>query len=247
MTVVRGSDVAGVVRAMGGEPSVAPQPSHRSGPVAAVGTVGDVVVAVEPGGFQGSRPEVLRPASGHGLAVSVFWNEAKTSLSRYAFAQEGEMVGTFEPGYDRVPEAFVRMERATGVALSADELTGITGLWPLVPVLDDLRPAPPLRYHPLWRTDRDLVEAVAAAGPRRQRELAERAAAQAAEVTGLQRDADARHVVHREPASPRAWAALAAYHATNPDPLAAALDALSAARIAAGGGVLADARRIVGG
>ena len=242
VTVVRGLDVAGVVEALGGDPSVVPQPGDTSAPAAAVGTVGDVVVAVEPGGFQGSRPEVIRPASRSGLAVSVFWREAESSLSRWAFAQEGALVGTFEPGYDRIPAAFARMERVTGVALSLPDLRAITEVWPLVPVLDDLRPAPALRYHPLWRTDRKLVEAVAAAGPQRQRELAVRMAEAAAAAAGVVPDVDgdlgenvaewARRVVHRNPASPKAWAALAVYWATNPDPLAAALDSIRAATMA---------------
>ncbi|MFP5318257.1 MAG: DUF6461 domain-containing protein [Acidimicrobiia bacterium] len=221
--------MAGVVHALGGDPAAGPQPVGAPGEVAALRELGDVVVAVESNGFQGSRPEVIRPASRNGLAASVYWNEVKASSSRYAFAQDGALVGTFEPGYDRIPAAFVRMERATGVRLDPAHVTGITDVWPLVPVLDDLRPAPPLRYHPLWRHDRGLAEAVAAAGPERQRELARWAAAQAAEVTGLEEGADARLVGHRHPGSPLAWAALAAYRATNPDPLAAALDALYAA------------------
>ena len=231
VTVVQGLDVAGVVEALGGDPASDLEPRE---PFAAVGTVGDVVVAIEPGGFQGSRPEVVRPASRNGLAVSVSWNDAH-ALSRYAFAQDGELVGTLEPGYDRIPDAFVRMERATGLSLQPSHLTGITDVWPLVPVLEDLRPAPRLRYHPLWRADRELAEAVAAADPDRQRDLARRAAARAAEVTGLEMGADTRTVLHRHPASPLAWAALAAYRGTNPDPLAAALDALHALGMVAGG------------
>lgn len=235
VTVVRGLDVAGVVGALGGDPAGEPEPLRHlqedGTPVAlaAVRAIGDVVLAVEPGGCQGARPEVARRLSRDGLAASVYWNEVEASLSRFSVAQDGELVGSYQPGYDRIPAAFVRMERSTGLALEPAHLTGITSVWRLVPVLEDLHPAPPLRYSALWRTDRELAEAVAAAGPERQRELARWAAERAAELTGLEAGADARFVVHDHPASPLAWAALAAYRATNPDPLAAALDALYAA------------------
>ena len=244
VTVVRGLDVAGLVETLGGDPAAAPEPLVRyqaAGEyveVAAVRAFGDVVVAVEPGGFQGCRPEVVRPASRGGLAVSVYWNEVKASLSRYAFAQEGELIGTFEPGYDRIPEAFVRAERATGVVLRPEHLTGVTEVWRLRPVLESLRPAPPLRYHPLWRADRERAEAVAAAGPAQQRELALEAARRAAAAAGLDREPGVAAVLASGQMTPEVaelvrstgtWAALAIYRATNPDPLAAALDAVYAA------------------
>lgn len=247
VTVVRGLDVAGVVEALGGDPAAAPEPLERfvaAGTyveLAAVRPVGDVVVAVEPGGgFQGSRPEVIRRASRQGLAVSVYWNEVKASLSRYAFAQDGELVGTYEPGYDRIADAFVRAERATGVRLRPEDLAGIADVWRLLPVLEDLRPAPALRYHPLWRHDRGRAQAVAAATPARQREMALEAAARAAAASGLDREPGVAEVLATGRMTPevtqlvrrlqgRSWAALALYSATNPDPLAAALDAIRAA------------------
>jgi len=244
VTVVQGLDVAGVVEALGGDRSAGPEPfgpllaAGEYVEVAAVRQVGDYAVAVEPGGFQGSRPEVIRPVSRHGLAVSVYWNEVEASLSRYAIAHHGELVGTFEPGYDRIPEAFVRAERATGLVLRPEHLVPVADVWRLVPFLGELRPAPPLRYHPLWRADRGLAEAVAAAGPERQRALALEAARRVAAATGLDREPGVAAVLTTGRMTPEAAdlirrtptrGALAVYRATNPDPLAAALDALYAA------------------
>ena len=96
VTVVRGLDVAETVLAFGGDPSLPPQPLQSFDgmgyylEVAAVGQMGDVVVAVEPNGFQGSRPEVLRVASRMGDAVSVYWNV--NLHCRFSYSVGGELV-----------------------------------------------------------------------------------------------------------------------------------------------------------
>ena len=57
--------------------------------------MGDVVVAVEPNGFQGSRPEVLRVASRMGDAVCVCWNV--NLHCRFSYSVGGELVTSFDP------------------------------------------------------------------------------------------------------------------------------------------------------
>jgi hypothetical protein len=108
VTTVRRLHLLDVVGALGGDPSVAPEPLApllTGGPyaeMAAVGSVGDAVVALEFNGFQGSRPEVLRPASHEAVAVSVFWN-AK-GMSKFAYAVAGDVVTQFEfPSSGRAP------------------------------------------------------------------------------------------------------------------------------------------------
>lgn len=316
VTVVRGLDVAGTVLAFGGDPSLPPQPLQSFGgmgyylEVAAVGQMGDVVVAVEPNGFQGSRPEVLRVASHMGDAVSVFWNV--NLHCRFSYSVGGELVTAFDPldtkwrsgsdpdrfpgematrpfGIDNDPicAAFVLAERLTGRALSREDIEGMTDSWRLVPVLADLY-STPAEHHHLRYQHQELVDLVAGAGPEVQRELAAMAAEQAARASGLDRERGVRaalaglRTTPGEPLSAEvaelvrqslhrsslAWSAVsigqaretsetyeltraanaanALYQATNPHPLAAALDALSSARHVIGENLLEQARALCG-
>lgn len=216
VTVVRGLDVAETVLAFGGDPSLPPQPLQSFDEmgyyleVAAVGQMGDVVVAVEPNGFQGSRPEVLRVASRMGDAVSVYWN---VNLNcRFSYSVGGELVTSFDPLHtewrsgsdpdrllgemaslpfgldnDPIPAAFVLTERLTGRALSRQDIEGVTDSWRLVPLLGDLYPRRG-EDHYLRYDHAELVDLVAGAGSEVQRDLAAVAAEQAATASGLDRE-----------------------------------------------------------
>ena len=73
-----------------------------------LGSSGDSVVVLEENGFQGSRSEVLCPASkasAGGLAVSVFWNVE--GLVMFSAARRGKMVCSGEL-MDCEPEEFPR-------------------------------------------------------------------------------------------------------------------------------------------
>ena len=198
--------------------------------VAAVGQVGDVVVAVEPNGFQGSRREVLRVASRVGEAVSVYWNV--NLVCRFSYSVGGELVTSFDPLFtdqrfgsdpdrllgematlpfgidnDPIPAAFVLAERVTGRALSREDIEGLTDSWRLVPLLGDLYPMQ-AEYHSLRYQHGELVDLVAGAPSEVQRELAAVAAEQAATASGLDRE-------------PGVRAALAGLRTTPGEPLSA--------------------------
>jgi len=319
VTVVRGLDVASTVAAFGGDPSIPPRPLRAlldQGvymDIAAIGAVDDVVVAVEPNGYAGSSPEVLRRASGNGAAVSVFWNV--NLHTRFSYAVAGAVVTSFElyasdyrSGTDPdrllpqmeglsfedgipIPAGFVLAERVIGRGLTRQEVEGITDAWDLVPFLPDLYPRL-AEHHFLRYDDPELVDLVAGATPEVQREVAALAAERAASAAGLDGEPDigaalarlrsapgtplspavaevVRRLLHRSSvahaalnnsavdsrwamanardASRPANAGMALYQATNPDPLSAALDALSSARHVVGEGLLEEARAVCAG
>jgi Family of unknown function (DUF6461) len=70
---------------------------------------GDAVIVVEFNGWRGTDATVLRQASVHGRAASMFWNvNAMTQLS---FAEGGQVLASFEP-----PEG-INAGSAVGAAL----------------------------------------------------------------------------------------------------------------------------------
>ncbi|GLW34509.1 DUF6461 domain-containing protein [Actinoplanes regularis] len=103
VTVVTASTPAEVLRAFGADPD-RPEPvasiedSPHPGPWVAVHDAGGAVVAVEFNGYQGSHAAVLKAASAHGRAASMFWNER--ALTRLSFAEGGELLAAFEPWQD---------------------------------------------------------------------------------------------------------------------------------------------------
>jgi hypothetical protein len=190
------------------------------GPGAAID---DVVVAVEPNGFAGSRPEVLRRASGNGAAVSVFWNV--NGQTRFSYAVAGAVVTSFElsaPDFrsgtdpDRllpqmqglsfeydiaIPSGLALAERVIGRGLTRQEVEGVTDAWNLVPFLPDLYPR--LAEHHFLRYDAPgLVDLVAGATPEVQRELAALAAERAAAAAGLDGEPDIREALARLRSAP---------------------------------------------
>lgn len=229
VTVVRGAGVAGTVSAFGGDPSVRPEPfralveAGASLDLAAIGAVDDVVLAIEPNGWEGSRPEVLRRASASGAAVSVYWNV--NMLTRFSYAVEGEVITAFEllapeqrSGADPdrllqqmqglpfgleapIPAGLVLAERVIGRALGREDIEGVVDAWMLVPHLPDLFPIL-IEYHSLRYHDADLVRLVAGAGPEVQRDLAVMAAERAAEASGLDGDLRVREALAGLRASP---------------------------------------------
>ena len=103
ITVVPGADLAKVEAAFGCDPVSGDAPRYADsddgperlldGLEAWLGSSGEAALVVEENGFQGSRSEVLRPASkagSAGLAVSVFWNVE--GLVMFSAARRGKMV-----------------------------------------------------------------------------------------------------------------------------------------------------------
>lgn len=62
----------------------------------------DVVFAVEPNGWQGSRPEVLRRLGERGRAASWYWNV--NAVTRLSFARGGVALASFDPGHEPEPD-----------------------------------------------------------------------------------------------------------------------------------------------
>lgn len=107
VTVITGATVGQVVRAFGGDPARSePIPEDDySGDWLTVLDVGDAVVAVEINGFQGADATVLRAASAGGRAASMYWNV--NALTRLSFAEQGELLASFEPWGDEEVEPAV--------------------------------------------------------------------------------------------------------------------------------------------
>jgi Family of unknown function (DUF6461) len=214
ITTVTDASVEEAILAFGGDPTAPTQPwesaSRTGDPVAAVVPTEGAVVVVENNGFEGSRSEVLRPLSRHGRAGSVYWNV--NDHMRVSFAESGRLLCAFDPvapqqrwgddparvepilgDLDRSPAAWVAsgmlaVERFTGVAVSPQLVAALDEVHVLVPVLEDMRPAPPLEYHPLRLVDPGLLETIGRQPADRLRQLAEWVAAEAVAATGLDRD-----------------------------------------------------------
>lgn len=151
VTYARGADADGMIRAFGGDPADAPEMTldehaeemarHRYGSVPQAVLVtceGDWLVSVEDNGFQGSRPEVLRPLSRDAPAMSVFWNV--NGANEFAYAVNGRKAVSFDmnhPGerhgadahlldreIDALPFGLERQGYPAGLTL-AERLTGV--------------------------------------------------------------------------------------------------------------------------
>ncbi|MFL6076771.1 MAG: DUF6461 domain-containing protein [Mycobacteriales bacterium] len=152
VTYARGVDEDGFLRAFGGDPAAARWTTveeagfelagyHYSAVPAAVllDRAGEWLVGIEHNGFQGSRPEVLRPLSRGGAAVSVYWNV--NGSNRFSHAVGGRRLVSFdmlrpESRHGAEPDAIAAALdglpfgpgagewRAAGLAL-AETLTGV--------------------------------------------------------------------------------------------------------------------------
>ena len=163
VTIASGISVDELIRAFGGDPSV---PAVAREPweidqMLLVGVLGDGVVAIERNGWEGNRAEVLRRASAHGRAASVYWNVE--GVERFAAAESGVVLDQIEywselkdpqllelaedldrdTSADGVARGLVVSERFTGVALTqafATELEGAGRGYDLLPQLPDHLP-----------------------------------------------------------------------------------------------------------
>jgi hypothetical protein len=169
ITVVPGADIAKLEAAFGCDPVEAAATRYADsnrgperlldGLEAWLGASGDAALMVEENGFQGSRSEVLRPASkasAAGLAVSVFWNVE--GLVMFSAARRGRMVCseelmdcdpqdlprvvrrlarlTEDEEADLVAVGAAMVEQLTGVAFGRDAVDGAVHR-SLTPVLED--------------------------------------------------------------------------------------------------------------
>jgi len=107
VTYAQGIDEDAMIRAFGGDPDQAALRSlaevgeelagyhYSEAPhVLPVTRVSDWLIGVEPNGFQGSRPEVLRAASVDGSALSVYWNI--NASNRFTYAADGRTSVVFD-------------------------------------------------------------------------------------------------------------------------------------------------------
>jgi hypothetical protein len=171
--------------------------------------------------------------------------------------------------HSKIGKGLVAVQRFTGRGITAEDLARIEAadvafrIVPELPALHPYRPQPAGlrgRVEPTGPLGADTA-ALAQVPPARLRDLAWWAAAEAARYAGLAEDPDiAASVAARELTPAAVWRArrsqlhdgehrsmwLALHRATNPDPVAAAVETLDAARYAAGphaAELVAEARR----
>ncbi|MBB4772296.1 DUF6461 domain-containing protein [Actinomadura livida] len=233
-------------------------------PWVAVLDLGGAVLAVEYNGWQGSKEPVLTRASAGGRAASMYWNvNALTRLSFAEHGEvlwAEEPFGDLDAPPEIAPAladldfadhhrrkymmGALAVERFTGHGFTAADLARIEAAdiaFRIVPDLPALHP-----YHP---RPGGQPEAPTGLTEPALRDLAWWAAAQAARYAGLAEDPDITASVAARALTPPAhlrarrsqlgdgehrWVWFALHRATNPDPLAAATDAIDAARYAAG-------------
>ena len=211
ITVATGLSVEEALVAFGADPDAEPVATTELGrsedPAVAVAPVDGAVVAIEVVGWQGVRPEVLRPLSRAGRAASIFWNDAHGS-PEVSVAEAGRVLSSLDPFYpdqrrgddpaavdpllagldfeavDPIALGMAVVERFTGVLVSPDML-GLDRVYVIEPVLDD-PPTYELWWHSaLHRFDPPLAAAINALPREELRRLAERAALEAVAAVGL--------------------------------------------------------------
>lgn len=233
ITVVRGASVAEVLRGFGADPD---QPRSMTSlgadfgidPWVAVLDLGEVVLAVEPNGWQGARRPVLRAVSATGVTASMYRNV--NAVSRLSFARRGDVLASFEPGLDepvgevaevlagldfadyehRWAKALTVIERFTGYGLDDADLARLLDAdvgYPILPLLAEL-PAVSRSDLRGWHSLGDLVDTVAALPDDRLRALAWRVARRVVQRLGVAEDPDVARVLTSrqldEPAARRA-------------------------------------------
>jgi hypothetical protein len=165
VTAVVGSTSDEVLRAFGADPaepaSLLELASESEDPWVAVLDVGDGrVLAVEPNGWQASERPVLYGLSRRGRAASMYWNLGRSRLS---FAESGQVLASFEPGWEPVPaeaadlvagmdledhrgtsqKGLAAVERFTGIRLREEDLAAIDTAdvaYRILPLLPELLP-----------------------------------------------------------------------------------------------------------
>lgn len=216
VTVVAAADRRAVLAAFGAQLDTARDPgaltdldfdAGSGGPIY-VAEVGDALVVIEDNGFQGSRPEVLCPASkasGANVAASFFWNV--NAVTAFSAARRGkllfsvELLGAEDDDLDGVPKPLRRLVLFGGsedgdllgaglalvagfteTAFSASILDGCT-VYDIEPPTDDL-----LTYGPDYEYTygmRDAAPRLAVVSPERQRLFADWATIAAVRESGL--------------------------------------------------------------
>jgi len=242
LTAVIGADEDVVLAAFGADPDTRmtlEEWSQGGGAVVALVRLGEGVVVAEWNGFEGSREEVLRPASRRGRAASVSWNVngivVLSCARRGRTLGQAELVGLDDEaalpadlltglieaernGVDSVLAGVGAVSRFTGVPLDRWELTADARVHPITTVEGDFRPADPvvsvLKFAP---PGVDVLGLLAGLTPSAQRTVAEWAARQALQRTGLDTD-------HR------AAAVLAGFGTGSPASFSPALSMLAAIR-----------------
>jgi hypothetical protein len=213
VTVVTGNTVDGVLAAFGAETGQS-YPLNQdflaeAQTAVSVAEVAGAVVAVEFNGYQGSRSEVLGPASKNGKAASVFWNV--NGVTEFTCARRTRTLATVDLGMDTGEESVPRSllpllslaedEAADLVAvgmLMVEKFIGVAAVTPsliqwlgrayvLHPPVEDMA------YQSVETTmlrlgHQDLVDLIAAASPETLRSVAEVAAAAAVQSVGLDAD-----------------------------------------------------------
>lgn len=264
LTLVSARDAAGVIRGFGGDPEGGRRailadlgtPSVEE-PVAAIRDLGSWLLVVEPNGWQGSRPEVLRRVSVGGRAVSAYWNV--NASARFSYVVDGRLLTSFEAGDpgrrhgadpdcleearsglpwddgDWVALMLALAGRVTGLRPGPEWLAREFAVVPLSPVEND--PADSV-YPPgerLARDDGPLAWALVRSSVPARLAVARIAARHAEEALAQDR---ARRAA-RESGTPvnkaiRHFGREAIREAGGPDPLAAAFKSVTAARMSLG-------------
>lgn len=137
ITAVAAADSERVAAAFGCDPALATSVTYADiegepdrlgqGLQAWLGCSGDSAVMIEDNDYQGTRAEVLRPASkasSSGLAASIFWNV--NGVIRFSAARKGKIVCSVEV-LDCEPDEFPRPLRRLA-ALAADDETDLVAL-----------------------------------------------------------------------------------------------------------------------
>lgn len=238
VTVIADPDIGKLEGAFGIEPEGTAAPDPDADDLVWLTVLGAAAVVAEDNGFQGSRPEVLRPASRAsraGKAASVFWNV--NGEIHFTCARRGQLVCAFElidpdadeldglprglrplvarcadPDAELIAIGAAMVETFTGVGFGPDDLTEGRPR-PHRPRADDLR-GYAATYDGLDRFDPNLVASIAALPDATQRRLAHWAAAACVREAGLDTDPVLRAAISRldQGADPRTAAALDVMH-----------------------------------
>jgi hypothetical protein len=215
VTVVTGTAPEPVLQSFGAEGAPRRLAPHDAldevDPMVAIARIPAGTVAVEYNGYEGSRQEVLAPASRDGLAASVFWN-VNMDMQVHV-AERGCMLLGFDPVIpdqvwgadpsrfaelmrelrfgdeqtDPIAAGLALVEAVTGVELTEELIDSAQETYTVGPVLEAPRPSDPwtLQHHQLRWDAPDLIDLIARLQPWQQRQLAAFAAREAAAMSGL--------------------------------------------------------------
>jgi hypothetical protein len=265
LTWVSGADLSQVADAYGGDWGrrrrmnwrQLSQVSTLTHPLVGLKEVGDWILAVEFNGWQGSRAEILDPASATGTAVSCYW-----SVDGYPRFGIGHHRDVEVEQVNQVTEILARVEREIGVPLSRAMFAGWFAAVPITPRAGNVPATIDVLTHQFGGHEPTRAYHLAHAGPQVQRMAARQAAEHALNLSDLGSGQAVREALAHEPPQDsvalkdllaevqitiarsaegrpptelrtRYFALEAIREASSPDPEAAAFGALQAARTAA--------------